>query len=213
MQCMSYLTSRYLNEQASSERRATVLSFRGLATNLSYGTVSLLFGSDRMDQGGWKPPSRPGKKAHRTGGGLRAGARLVPHGIFSSRSDWSFWSTVFASKKNHLERPSCLKLIQLGQRYTPYETTSNRRHCRRPLLGRITQRRRLEPIPRHPIGQEDHRQPFLQRGPLSSSGRIRKVGKSPRPSGSAPLALSETGLHPDRRGRRGRTHARSMHRP
>ena len=43
MQCMSYLTSRYLNEQASSERRATVLSFRGLATNLSYGAVSLLY--------------------------------------------------------------------------------------------------------------------------------------------------------------------------
>ena len=87
------------------------------------------------------------------------------HGIFSSRSDWSFWSTVFASEKNHLERPSCLKLIQLGQRYTPYETTSYRRHCRRPLLGRLTQRRRLEPIPRHPVGQEDHRNPFFNRFP------------------------------------------------
>ena len=43
MQSMHYLVSRYLNEQASSERRATVLSFRGLATNLSYGTVSLLY--------------------------------------------------------------------------------------------------------------------------------------------------------------------------
>ena len=35
--------SRYLNEAASSERRATVLSFRGLSTNLSYGAVSLLY--------------------------------------------------------------------------------------------------------------------------------------------------------------------------
>ena len=43
MQSMHYLVSRYLNEQASSERRATVLSFRGLATNLSYGAVSLLY--------------------------------------------------------------------------------------------------------------------------------------------------------------------------
>ena len=43
MQTMHYLASRYLNEQASSERRATVLSFRGLATNLSYGAVSLLY--------------------------------------------------------------------------------------------------------------------------------------------------------------------------
>jgi hypothetical protein len=32
-----------LNEEASSEQRATVLSFRGLATNLSYGGVSILF--------------------------------------------------------------------------------------------------------------------------------------------------------------------------
>ena len=43
MQSMNYLISRYLNEEASSERRATVLSFRGLATNLSYGAVSLLY--------------------------------------------------------------------------------------------------------------------------------------------------------------------------
>ena len=43
MQIMNYLVSRYLNEQATSERRATVLSFRGLSTNLSYGAVSLLY--------------------------------------------------------------------------------------------------------------------------------------------------------------------------
>ena len=43
MQIMNYLVSRYLNEEASSERRATVLSFRGLSTNLSYGAVSLLY--------------------------------------------------------------------------------------------------------------------------------------------------------------------------
>ncbi len=43
MQIMNYLVSRYLNEEASSERRATVLSFRGLSTNLSYGAVSILY--------------------------------------------------------------------------------------------------------------------------------------------------------------------------
>jgi len=43
MQCLGSLSSRYLNEEASSEQRATVLSFRGLATNLSYGGVSILF--------------------------------------------------------------------------------------------------------------------------------------------------------------------------
>ena len=43
MQVLNYLVSRYLNEQAPSEQRATVLSFRGLATNLSYGAVSILY--------------------------------------------------------------------------------------------------------------------------------------------------------------------------
>ena len=45
MQSMNYLASRYLNEEASSEQRATVLSFRGLSTNVSYGAVSLLYSS------------------------------------------------------------------------------------------------------------------------------------------------------------------------
>ena len=43
MQCMNYLASRYLNEYAPSDKRATVLSFRGLTTNLAYGGVSLLY--------------------------------------------------------------------------------------------------------------------------------------------------------------------------
>ena len=45
MQAMNYLASRYLNEEAPSEQRATVLSFRGLSTNVSYGAVSLLYSS------------------------------------------------------------------------------------------------------------------------------------------------------------------------
>jgi hypothetical protein len=35
--------SRYLNEAAPSEQRATVLSFRGLSTNFSYGAVSIMY--------------------------------------------------------------------------------------------------------------------------------------------------------------------------
>jgi hypothetical protein len=61
MQCMNYLASRYLNEHAPSDKRATVLSFRGLTTNLAYGGVSLLYSAliawikvseNMIDQGG-----------------------------------------------------------------------------------------------------------------------------------------------------------------
>jgi len=43
MMLTSYFVSRYLNETAPSEQRATVLSFRGLSVNVAYGTVSLLY--------------------------------------------------------------------------------------------------------------------------------------------------------------------------
>lgn len=43
IQLTGYFVSRYLNEVADSEQRATVLSFRGLSTNFSYGLVSLLY--------------------------------------------------------------------------------------------------------------------------------------------------------------------------
>lgn len=39
----SFFTSHYLNAIASSEMRATVLSFKGLAFNLSYGAIGVLF--------------------------------------------------------------------------------------------------------------------------------------------------------------------------
>ena len=35
--------SVYLNQEAESEKRATILSFRSLATNLSYGAACLLY--------------------------------------------------------------------------------------------------------------------------------------------------------------------------
>lgn len=43
IQLTGYFVSRYLNEVAASEQRATVLSFRGLSTNFSYGLVSMLY--------------------------------------------------------------------------------------------------------------------------------------------------------------------------
>lgn len=43
IQFTGYFVSRYLNEVAPSEQRATVLSFRGLSTNFSYGAVSLMY--------------------------------------------------------------------------------------------------------------------------------------------------------------------------
>lgn len=43
MGMMNFFVSRYLNEAAPSEQRATVLSFRGLSTNLAYGGVSILY--------------------------------------------------------------------------------------------------------------------------------------------------------------------------
>lgn len=39
----NYFVSRYLNEAAPSDQRATVLSFRGLSTNFAYGTVSIFY--------------------------------------------------------------------------------------------------------------------------------------------------------------------------
>lgn len=44
MQITSFLVSRYLNEVAPSEQRATVLSLKGFSTNLIYGAVSFLYG-------------------------------------------------------------------------------------------------------------------------------------------------------------------------
>ena len=43
MRMLMFLQSHYLNQLVSSQRRATVLSFRGLAINISYGLMSLVF--------------------------------------------------------------------------------------------------------------------------------------------------------------------------
>lgn len=41
---LNFFTSHYLNAEVDSKRRATVLSFRGLALNLGFGGLSMLYG-------------------------------------------------------------------------------------------------------------------------------------------------------------------------
>lgn len=61
MRFFQFFLSHYLNEVTSSERRATVLSFRGMTMNLAYGAVTLLFGwqtaylSGRLGTGSEEP--------------------------------------------------------------------------------------------------------------------------------------------------------------
>ena len=43
MHFMNFFVSRYLNAEADSDQRATVLSFKGLSTNVSYGAISILY--------------------------------------------------------------------------------------------------------------------------------------------------------------------------
>ena len=43
MHMMGFFVSRYMNKIAPSEQRATVLSFKGLSTNVAYGAVSLMY--------------------------------------------------------------------------------------------------------------------------------------------------------------------------
>jgi MFS family permease len=43
IQMTGYFVSRYLNEAAPSEQRATVLSFRGLSTNLLFAAIALMY--------------------------------------------------------------------------------------------------------------------------------------------------------------------------
>ena len=43
MRLLMFLQSHYLNQLVDSKHRATVLSFRGLAVNISYGFMSIAF--------------------------------------------------------------------------------------------------------------------------------------------------------------------------
>ncbi len=51
---LNFFTSHYLNAEVDSRRRATVLSFKGLALNIGFGAVSLIYGGilRGLQQGG-----------------------------------------------------------------------------------------------------------------------------------------------------------------
>ena len=41
---LNFFTSHYLNAEVDSKRRATVLSFKGLALNVGFGAISIIYG-------------------------------------------------------------------------------------------------------------------------------------------------------------------------
>ena len=56
MSVMNFLLSHYLNQATSSERRATVLSFKGLALNLAYAFIGILYAEMNADLKSWGTP-------------------------------------------------------------------------------------------------------------------------------------------------------------
>lgn len=61
---LTFFTSHYLNAEVDSRHRATVLSFRGLALNIGFGAVSVIYGGIlRYLNGGAEIPSEPGAGA------------------------------------------------------------------------------------------------------------------------------------------------------
>jgi hypothetical protein len=64
MMLVSFFTSHYLNRITLSHQRATVLSFKGMAFNLAYGLIGLLFAllvqQLRTQSAAARPPESPG---------------------------------------------------------------------------------------------------------------------------------------------------------
>jgi len=60
MSHLGFLMSRYLNDLASSEQRATVLSVKGLLFNIGYGAASLIFAAAVAKQRGGAGQSEDG---------------------------------------------------------------------------------------------------------------------------------------------------------
>jgi MFS family permease len=56
-QMLGYFSSQYLNEATASSQRATVLSFKSLAGNLSYGAVGALYAAAFRIAGGGETPA------------------------------------------------------------------------------------------------------------------------------------------------------------
>ncbi len=62
---VSFFTSHYLNRITSSEQRATVLSFKGMAFNLGYGLIGIMFALLMQQMRGHSASLHPGWSAER----------------------------------------------------------------------------------------------------------------------------------------------------
>lgn len=76
----AFFTSHYLNQVTSSEQRATVLSFKGLAFNLAYGVIGILF-AVLINQ----------LRSSITEGSPELSAALIENEAFRQSFDWFPW--------------------------------------------------------------------------------------------------------------------------
>ncbi len=60
MMCTSFFSSHYLNRITDSRQRATVLSFKGMALNLAYGCIGVLYGGLILYLRGNRQAASPG---------------------------------------------------------------------------------------------------------------------------------------------------------
>ncbi|MEE4165652.1 MAG: MFS transporter, partial [Desulfocapsaceae bacterium] len=80
LQLTAFFTSHYLNRAASSKQRATVLSFKGMAFNLAYGIIGILFALLMQFQRSAARETEPGLPAE-----------LVENEAFRATIDWFPW--------------------------------------------------------------------------------------------------------------------------
>ena len=76
----AFFTSHYLNQVTSSEQRATVLSFKGMAFNLAYGVIGILF-AVLINQ----------LRSSITEGSPELSAALIENEAFRQSFDWFPW--------------------------------------------------------------------------------------------------------------------------
>lgn len=80
---VSFFTSHYLNRIASAEQRATVLSFKGLAFNLGYGLIGIMFAMLMQHMRGRSAELNP-----------TWGAELIEQNSFIMAVGWFPWYTI-----------------------------------------------------------------------------------------------------------------------
>ena len=81
MRLIHFFLSNYLNRVTSSENRATVLSFRGLTMNLSYGLITYLYGIQTAYLRGRLGPEKPEVLSD-------AERQSLNHDIFAEAASW-----------------------------------------------------------------------------------------------------------------------------